>query len=141
VRLPAAVAVCCALAFAGCGAGPTDEQQVREVLAQFGRATATKDYQALCDHILAPTLIKDVKAIGLPCEIALQNALGEVRNPRLTIGRVRIDGTKASSEVRSSADGQEPSSDIVELVKADGRWRIAQLAGAAPPAPNERPQP
>ena len=128
-------------ALAGCGGGPTDEQQVRDVLADFGRATAARDYDALCERILAPSLIEDVKEIGLPCEIALQNSLGQVENPRLTVGRVRVEGSKASAEVRSSADNQEPSRDIVELVREEGEWRIARLAGAAPPAPNERPQP
>jgi hypothetical protein len=139
-RTVAGLALCAALV-AGCGGGPTDDEQVRETLAAFARATAGKDYNALCDHILAPSLIADLKKIGLPCEIALQNGLGEVENPRLTVGRIRIDGDKASAEVRSSAEGQDPSSDIVELVKGDGKWRIARLAGASPPAPNERPQP
>jgi hypothetical protein len=134
-------AACAAAAFAGCGSGPSDEEQVRDVLADFGRATASKDYDALCNRLLAPSLIEDVKEIGLPCEIALQNALGDVRNPRLTVGQVRVSGTKASADVRSAAEGQEPSKDIVQLVKIDGGWRIAQLAGAAPPAPNERSQP
>jgi hypothetical protein len=140
-RIGRALAVSLMLVSSGCGGGPTDEEQVRDVLAEFGRATAAKDYEALCDRILAPALIEDVKRIGLPCEIALQNALGDVDAPRLTVGRVRISGDKASAEVRSSAKGQEPSSDIVELVKDDDDWRIASLAGASPPAPNSRPQP
>lgn len=133
--------VLCAAAIAGCGAGPSDEEQVREVLADFGRATAAKDYDVLCDRILAPSLIEDLKRIGLPCEIALGNALADVESPRITVGRVRVDGDKASAEVRSTAAGQEPSSDIIELVKVEDAWRISQLAGASPPSPNERPQP
>ena len=31
---------------AACGAGPSDEQQVRDTLAAFGRATARHDYAA-----------------------------------------------------------------------------------------------
>ena len=55
------------LAIAGCGAsGPTDEEQVRTTLTAFTRATASKDYQALCDRLLAPSLIDDLKKIGLP---------------------------------------------------------------------------
>ena len=39
VAAPAAVLAVCALA--GCGeSGPTDEQQIRAALAEFGRATA-----------------------------------------------------------------------------------------------------
>ena len=57
-----------ALVVAGCGdSGPTDEEQVRATLTAFTRATAAKDYQALCDRIFAPSLIADLKKIGLPC--------------------------------------------------------------------------
>ena len=55
------------LALAGCGdSGPTDEEQVRTTLTAFSKATAAKDYQALCDKLLAPSLIADLKKIGLP---------------------------------------------------------------------------
>ena len=71
----------------GCGENePTDEEQVRTTLTAFSRATAAKDYQALCDKLLAPSLIADLKKIGLPCGIALQQGLGDVRQPRLIVG-------------------------------------------------------
>jgi len=112
----------------GCGEeGPTPEEQVRTAVTEFGRATAAKDYQALCDRILAPTLVEDVKSIGLPCEVALQQGLGDVNDPRITIGRVRVNGDRASADVRTSATGQEPSRDTLELVRVDGTWKISSL--------------
>jgi Putative lumazine-binding len=118
-----------ALAFAvGCGErGPTPEEQVRSAVAEFGRATAAKDYQALCDRILAPSLVEEVRAIGLPCEVALRQGLGDVRDPQLTIGRVRVNGERASAEVRTAAAGQQPSRDTLQLVDVDGAWKIASL--------------
>jgi hypothetical protein len=125
-----------AVAWAGCGEqAPSDAVQVRETLTAFGRATAAKDYQTLCDRLLAPALIADVKKIGLPCEIALQQGLGQVRQPRLIVGEVRIRGTRANAEVRTSAEGQAPSRDTIELVKTEGGWRIASLATPAQPGP------
>ena len=127
-----------AVALAGCGdSEPTDEEQVRTTLTAFSRATAAKDYQTLCDRLLAPSLISDLKKIGLPCEIALQQGLGEVKQPRLIVGAVTIKGKKASAEVRSSAEGQAPSKDTIELVRTDEGWRIASLAtpSEAGPAP------
>jgi hypothetical protein len=113
---------------AGCGdTGPTPEQQVRTTVSDFGRATAAKDYKTLCDRILAPKLIEDVTSIGLPCEAALEKGLANVKDPRLTIGRVRIDGDEASAEIRSSASGQEPSKDTLKLVKVNGTWKISSL--------------
>ena len=60
---------------------------MRATLTAFSQATAAKDYQALCDRILAPTLIADLKKIGLPCEIALQRASARCEQPRLIVGR------------------------------------------------------
>ena len=53
----------------------------------FGRATAAKDYQGLCDRLLAPDLVQEVEQAGLPCEVALRQGLGDVQAPTLTIGR------------------------------------------------------
>jgi hypothetical protein len=125
VRILAALAL---LLVAGCGdTGPTPEEQVRSTVTEFGRATAAKDYDALCDHILAPELIEEAESIGLPCEVALQRALGEVKDPRLTIGRVEVRDERATAQVRTAASGQDPSEDTLELVRVNGRWRIASL--------------
>ena len=130
------VVVVVALALAGCGdSGPTQEEQVRTTLTDFSRATAAKDYQTLCDRLLAPSLIADLKKIGLPCEIALQQGLGDVRQPRLIVGTVTIKGKRATAEVRTSAEGQVPSKDTVELVRTDKGWRIASLATPSGPQP------
>jgi hypothetical protein len=116
------------LILAGCGeSGPTPEEQVRSTVAEFGRATAAKDYTALCDHILAPELIEDVESIGLPCERALRQGLGDVEDPRLTIGKIVIRDDAATAEVRTSAAGEEPSQDTLELVNVDGTWKISSL--------------
>jgi hypothetical protein len=116
------------LLLAACGdQGPTPEEQVRSTVAEFGRATAAKDYQALCDNLLSPTLIDDVEAVGLPCEVALREGLSGVREPRLTIGRIQIDGERATAEISTTAAGQEPSRDTLRLENVSGAWKIASL--------------
>ena len=123
----AAGLLACALV-AGCGeSGPSPEQQVRETLADFGRATAAKDYQALCDRIFAPQLVEELKQVGLPCEVAMQQSLEDVEDARITVGRVTVTDATARAEVRSSAKGQPPSRDTVQLVELDGAWRISSL--------------
>jgi hypothetical protein len=124
-RLTAALAL---LLLAGCGEqAPTPEEQVRAAVTEFGRATAEKDYGALCDRILATSLVREVESIGLPCEAALRQGLGGVREPRLTIGAGRVDGARATAQVRTAAAGQEPSADTLELVDENGSWKIASL--------------
>ena len=123
----AACLLACALA-AGCGESePSPEQQVRQTLTDFGRATAAKDYQALCDRIFAPQLVDELKQVGLPCEVAMQRSLQDVEDPRISVGKVTIAEQRATAEVRSSAKGQTPSQDTIELVEVDGAWRIASL--------------
>jgi hypothetical protein len=127
-----------ALVMGGCGdEGPTDVEQVRTTLNAFSKATAAKDYQRLCDKLLAPSLIADLKKIGLPCEIALQQGLGDVKQPKLIVGDVTVDGKTATAQVKTSAQGQPPSSDTVELERTEDGWRIASLAtpSEAGPAP------
>jgi hypothetical protein len=113
---------------AGCGeSGPTEEQRIRAVLDEFGRATAERDYRALCDRILAPELIETVQQVGLSCELALQKGFEDVEDPRLTVGAIDVQGERATAEVRSSATGEAPSQDTVELVRVGDGWRIASL--------------
>jgi hypothetical protein len=113
---------------AGCGGGPSDEQQVRDVLAEFARATARHDYAALCERVLAPRLVRTVREAGVPCEDALRRGFEGVRDPRISVGAVRVTGDRATAEVRTSAAGQEPSRDTVALVRVEDGWRIAELA-------------
>jgi len=77
-----------------------------------------------------------VEQIGLPCETALEKGFEDVRGPRISVGAVTVDGDAATAQVRSSAEGQEPSEDTVRLVRVDDAWRIASLGeGQGPQAP------
>ena len=128
---------CVAAALAGCGTRePSDEERVRTTLAAFATATAEKDYQRLCDEVFAKELLSGISGIGLPCEVAIRNSLAEVRDPRLSVGRITVQGAEASAEVRTSAQGQTPSRDTVRLVRdAQGRWRVSSLGDAGGPEP------
>ena len=113
---------------AGCGGGPSDTEQVHATVEAFGQATAAKDYQRLCDTLLAPKLIEKVESIGLPCEVALKQGLGDVKAPTLTIGAIKVDGDDATAQVNSTAAGQAPSKDTLKLQRVNGKWKIASLA-------------
>ena len=129
MRRSIAAAALAAAALAGCGSGPSTQEQVRQTLDEFGRATAAKDYQALCDRVFAPELITKLTEVGLPCEVAMQRSFEDVENPRLTIGRITVaeNEKSAKAEVRSSATGQAPSRDTVTLVPVDDGWRVSSL--------------
>ena len=125
-----AIAVALAVTFAGCG-GQSDEEAVRETVSSFAEATAAKDYDRLCGELFAPALLKSLDEIGLPCRVALEQSLAGVKEPRLVIGAIRVDGDRAQADVRTSAAGQAPSSDTLRLVKVEDRWRIADLGAGS----------
>jgi hypothetical protein len=123
----AAAALAAVVALSGCGGGPSDEQRVARTVQAFSRAAAARDYATLCDRILAPALVSQVTSIGLPCEKALARGLGGVRDPRLSIGAITVDGDRANVQVHTSAANQKPSSDTLQLVRVHDAWRIASL--------------
>ena len=112
---------------AACGEGAGDERAVRDTLDRFAKAVGDKDYQVLCDELLDPSLIEKLQASNLPCEVAMQTGLEDVQQPSLTVRRIKVDGTRASATVRTTAKNQPPSEDDVQLVKRDGKWRITRL--------------
>jgi hypothetical protein len=127
-------------ALAGCGdRTPSDEEQIRTVLSTFSQSVEKRDYQRLCDDVFAPKLLAGLQGIGLPCEVALRNSLGEVKDPRLTVGAVTVRGDKATAQIRTSAEGQPPSSDDLELQRVGGKWKVSALSGGATPAASATP--
>ncbi len=100
---------------------------MRDVVNRFGTASAKKDYQAICDDLLARSLTDNVEEFGLPCELAFRRGLESVRKPKLIIRSVRVDGTRARVRVRTTAVNQKASEDTLTLGLADGEWRISAL--------------
>jgi ketosteroid isomerase-like protein len=127
VRRPLVALAAAAVALGACGEGPSDEEQVRTTVQAFSDASAAKDYQRLCDDLLAPKLVEKIKQAGLPCEVALEQGLGDVKDPKLTLGKVTVTGESATADIRTSAAGQQPSRDTLKLTKVGDRWRIASL--------------
>jgi hypothetical protein len=127
VRRPSVALLLAFAALAGCGGGPTDEQQVRDTVDAFSKATTAKDYDTMCKRLLAPKLLEQVRQAGLPCEVALSKSLDAVKDPKLSIGRIAVDGDSATADVRTTAAGEQPSRDTLKLSRIGGRWRIASL--------------
>ncbi len=134
MRRPA-LALLAAVALGLTACGQSDQEQIRETLDRFQKATAKKDYQALCDDVLASAFAMRLRGVGLPCEVGLQTGLGDVRRPTLEVTGVEVAGDEALARVNTAAAGQRPSSDTIKLVKEDDEWRIASLAAPQPQPP------
>ena len=127
ISAPAA-AIALTVSLAACGGKPaSDASQVRDLLNKLAKATVARDYRALCDDVLARSLVEEVEKAGVPCPDALRAGLGGVRNPRLKIVRVKVTGKRAVATVHTTATGQKASDDRVSLVKGDDGWRVASL--------------
>ena len=135
VAAVAVAAATLAIALAAAGCGSSNEAQVRDTLARYEQAAARQDYDALCNKVLARSLIDRLAQVGLPCDQALRIGLGTVRNPKLEVLKVKITGSLALALVRSSATGQPTSTDTIRLTRSGDSWRISSLSGAQPPAP------
>ncbi|MDQ3849616.1 MAG: nuclear transport factor 2 family protein [Actinomycetota bacterium] len=132
---PAILVLLVAVAVPLAGCGKSDEEQVRGALAQYAAATREKDYQRLCDDLLASQLVQSVRSLGLPCEAVLRHSLGQVSHPTLTVSSVQVAENQALARVRTDAANQRPSDDTIRLVHQDGSWRIASLASPQPQPP------
>ena len=110
----------------GCGRSP--ERDVRDTLRTLERAIAEKNYQRLCDDVFSEKLVEQVRET-LPCEVALQRSeIETLRDPKLEVKSIKVDGSTATAEVASSAANQKPSEDTVRLVKEGDDWRVVALS-------------
>lgn len=126
MRIRALIASVTFVLLAGCG-DDMAENEVRGVVTAFGEASAKKDYQQICDELLAQPLVDNVEQYGLPCELALKEGLGKVQAPRLTINAVTVNGDRASARVKTMAESQFTSTDTLKLRRVEDEWRIAAL--------------
>jgi ketosteroid isomerase-like protein len=134
-RTVALLAAAAAASLAG-GCGKSDDDKVRDTLARFEQATEKRDYKALCDDVLSEQVVQRLRAVGLPCETALQRStVASTLQPSITVEQVKVRGDTALAQITSTAVGQRASHDTIRLVKQGDDWRVSSLSGAQPPAP------
>ena len=119
-------AVLVALAAAGCGGG-SDTSQVKAKVREFAAAAASHDYLRICNDILAPRLLADLKAGGITCIRAMSIAFTHVHDPRLIVGNVAINGNTATALTISQATGQKTILTSLRLIRTGNGWRILSL--------------
>lgn len=111
--------------------GPDADKEVRDTLDRYAAASRDKDYQTLCDDLLASELVDQIRSAGLPCEVALRTGLEARRNPTLRVLEVEVNGDEALARVYGGADGEPSGSATYRLVHKDDDWRIATSPGSA----------
>lgn len=125
-----------------CGGDDEDpEAEARTAALAYGKAFAAKDYQGLCDDLLATVAVTKINDAGIPCEIAMKTALEDVRKPTLTVLSVKVDGDVATVRTRSTAENQEAATEDLRIVKEKGRgWRVTPASLVPREAEDPAPQ-
>jgi hypothetical protein len=117
---------------AGCGGGNATAD-VKAKVHEFAEATASRNYEKICDDILAPSLLAHLTGGGIRCEQAMEIALGHVTSPRLVLGNVTISGARATVLTLSQAVGEKTLLTAIKLVDTSNGWRISALGSPVEP--------
>ncbi len=109
----------------GCGTSTTD--QVRAKVQQFVTAVQGRDYQTICQQVLAPVLLARLVDAGLPCAQAMRIGLASLKDPSLSIGKITVTGNTARVITLSGAFGQKATLSALQLTHTSSGWRISAL--------------
>jgi hypothetical protein len=114
--------------------GRDDDKLVREALARYEKASREKDYQTLCDKVLASSFVKSIADTDLPCEVRLRVANEGTTSPQIQVLAVDVNGDHALAHVRGGAAGQKPADAVYRLILEGGTWKIVVPAPKTPAA-------
>jgi hypothetical protein len=128
------MAVALLLAPSGCSIGADEEAKpargapasVAATVDRLERATAERDWTAVCDDLL--TSAARARAGGADCPRLLRSAGAGIRRPSIEIRGIEVAGRRATVAIRTTAAGQAARADDLELRREGGRWRVEALA-------------
>jgi hypothetical protein len=128
--------VACSLALAGlagCSLDGDDQPEpatgaaraVGETVAQLERAIAEGDWREVCEDLFTDPARE--RAGGAACPRLLRADAEGLRRPQIRILEIDVQGRRAEARVRSSAQGQRPLTDVIELRREGGRYLVDSL--------------
>ena len=119
------------LVVAGCGGG-NDKDEVESTVRDFVKATNDRDTGKWCGDLVTKEFIEQATgATGDEAKSACKEQLKSLKRPSLrltSIGRVKIDGDKATATAILDTQGQR-GPQVFRLEKQDGDWRITTGTG------------
>ncbi|HEX4734482.1 MAG TPA: nuclear transport factor 2 family protein [Thermoleophilaceae bacterium] len=95
------------------------------MVGRLQKATAEQDFTTICNDLLAAATRR--QAGGDQCPDVLGQRGRGVRHPRIRIQSIDIRGNDAFVRVRTTATGQAPTTDVIRLVRENGRYRVLSL--------------
>jgi hypothetical protein len=126
-----AVVLAAAIAFGLAGCGSSASEQVHAKVEEFVHAVANHDAKAVCNNVLAPSLVARFSQEGLTCERGIQIFLKSVHDPTLSVGRITVNSSNgASAVVMAGARCQRLTLASLYLINTSAGWRIASESSA-----------
>jgi hypothetical protein len=130
--------VACSLALAGlagCSFGddgepeppPATVRAVEQTVSQLERAIAGGDWEVVCKELFTASARR--RAGGRACPRLLRSDAEGLRRPTIRILRIDVEDGRVAVRVRSRSGDQQPISDVIELRRVDGEYRVDALAG------------
>jgi hypothetical protein len=95
------------------------------VIQRLEKATAAHDFATICDDLLSAATRK--RAGGQDCAAVLSERAGGIRRPRIRIQAIDVRDGTAQARVRTTAVGQAATTDVIQLIREHGGFRIASL--------------
>jgi hypothetical protein len=98
-------------------------KDVVSTVMQFQAALAGRDWATICNRLY--TSKARAGAGGSRCPTTLAQSAGGLRDPRVRIVSVVVRGQAATVTVAASVNGKPPVTDVIQLMRERGRYRIA----------------
>ena len=129
------LAALAALVLAGCGQGSSEssaekfsgeQKAVAEVVEELQDAGERQDGERICNDILAPALVDQVKAAGTDCAAEMKRSLEDADEYELDVQDVTVDGAGAEARVKGTAGDRTRTATLRFEKERDG-WRVVDL--------------
>ena len=121
---------------AGCGGSGNDsasdfegtQRQVAETIEDLEEAGQEDEPRTICNSVLSRELVQRIESRGDDCATVIDRALEQTDTFSMTVDSVRVTGNTARARVETGVDEEE--TEVIELVREGGGWKIAGLPGA-----------
>jgi ketosteroid isomerase-like protein len=121
----AAALLVSALTLSGCGQSTQDA--IRAKVQQLAQAVGQRDWATICRQVLAPAVVEHLTRNGIPCQQAMRLALGGIRQPEVSVGKVIIRKDRAWAITLTAAQGEKARLTAIALRQTSDGWRITSL--------------
>lgn len=101
------------------------EHEAAQTVADLQSDITSSERKKICGRDLAAPIVAKLGGIK-GCEAAVKNRLTEIDNTELTVETVKVEGDKATAQVKSVYGGKKQIR-TVTLAKEGSRWRISSI--------------